>query len=145
MHSFCTCTSTSLEYISQSRAAGFTECLYYILLSIFQVSLQRGFPTDMEWEDLYSHTLTKTRHLKNPFTFFILICETELMFSFIQFYCLMFIGDCTFFPEIAYLCLFFAYLLGSWTFFFFKHWFVSILFKNQSMIDIWKSAQVKIL
>lgn len=104
MYYFCTCASTRKEYISQSRTAGFTECLICILWNIFEVSFQRNFLADIEWEDLYSHTLTNTQHLKKAFTFGILIGEIELMFSFSQFCCLMFIDCCRFFSEIACFC-----------------------------------------
>ena len=39
-----------------------------------------------------SHALTNTRLLKHPFIFALLIGEIELMFSCIQYVCLMFIG-----------------------------------------------------
>lgn len=98
---FCTCAGTSTEYISQSRAASFTECLVYILLNVFQVSLQRSFPTDIECEDLYSHT----QHLKNHLTFAILKGE---MFSCNVFCCFMFIDCCRFL--FFWNCLFMSFL-----------------------------------
>lgn len=63
----------------------------------FQVSLQRGFPTDIEG-DFYPHTFfSRLKKKKNTFIFAILIGEMGLIFSFIQFCCHMFVGCFRFF------------------------------------------------